>query len=130
MQLEFLYKELSESYKGVFADLKSAKTILAASNSVLMKFERPANQSAAVQNIAQRVSNIETKVDDTNSKVDAQVKAWQETERKLSEKVNETENKPYKQIASNVNSIKVAVITCICTLLVSGIIGAIVMFGK
>ena len=38
--------------------------------------------------------------------------------------------KPYKQIASNVNSIKVAVITCICTLLVSGIIGAIVMFGK
>lgn len=50
MQLEFLYKELSESYKGVFADLKSAKTILAASNSVLMKFERPANQSAGVQN--------------------------------------------------------------------------------
>lgn len=50
MQLEFLYEELSESYKGVFADLKSAKTILAASNSVLMKFERPANQSAAVQN--------------------------------------------------------------------------------
>ena len=50
MQLEFLYKELSESYKGVFADLKSAKTILAASNSVLMKFERPANQSTAVQN--------------------------------------------------------------------------------
>ena len=49
---------------------------------------------------------------------------------KLSEKVNEAENKPYKQIASNVNSIKVAVITCICTLLVSGIIGAIVMFGK
>lgn len=63
-------------------------------------------------------------------KVDAQAKAWQETERKLSEKVNEAENKPYKQIASNVNSIKVAVITCICTLLVSGIIGAIVMFGK
>ena len=86
--------------------------------------------ATSVELIAQRVSNIETKGDDTNSKVDAQVKAWQETERKLSEKVNETENKPYKQIASNVNSIKVAVITCICTLLVSGIIGAIVMFGK
>lgn len=86
--------------------------------------------ATSVELIVQRVSNIETKVDDTNSKVDAQVKAWQETERKLSEKVNEAENKPYKQIASNVNSIKVAVITCICTLLVSGIIGAIVMFGK
>lgn len=49
MQLEFMYKELSESYKGVLADLKSAKTVLAASNSVLTKFERPANQGAAVQ---------------------------------------------------------------------------------
>ncbi len=86
--------------------------------------------ATSVEVIAQRVSNIETKVDDTNNKVDAQTKAWQETERKLADKVNETENKPYKQIATNVNSIKVAVITCICTLLVSGIIGAIIMFGK
>ena len=86
--------------------------------------------ATSVEVIAQRVSSIETKVDDTNNKVDAQTKAWQETERKLADKVNETENKPYKQIATNVNSIKVAVITCICTLLVSGIIGAIIMFGK
>ena len=86
--------------------------------------------ATSVEVIAQRVSNIETKVDDTNNKVDAQTRAWQETERKLADKVNETENKPYKQIATNVNSIKVAVITCICTLLVSGIIGAIIMFGK
>ena len=86
--------------------------------------------ATSVEVIAQRVSNIGTKVDDTNNKVDAQTKAWQETERKLADKVNETENKPYKQIATNVNSIKVAVITCICTLLVSGIIGAIIMFGK
>ena len=49
MQLEFMYKELSESYKGVLADLKSAKTVLAASNSVLTKYERPANQGATVQ---------------------------------------------------------------------------------
>lgn len=84
----------------------------------------------SVELIAQRVSNIETKVDDTNSKVDAQAKAWQETERKLSEKVNDAENKPYKQIANNVNTVKVAIITCISTLLVSGIIGAIIAFGK
>lgn len=86
--------------------------------------------ATSVELIAQRVSNIETKVDDTNSKVDAQAKAWQETERKLSERVNEAENKPYKQIAGNVNSIKVAIITGICTLLVSGIIGAIIAFRK
>lgn len=48
-QLEFLVKELSESYKGVWSDLKNATNILAASNSVLLKFERPANQSESVQ---------------------------------------------------------------------------------
>lgn len=49
MQLDFLYKELSESYKAVWNDLKTADSILVASNSVLLKFERPANQSESVQ---------------------------------------------------------------------------------
>lgn len=48
-QLEFLVKELSESYKGVWSDLKNATSILDASNSVLFKFERPANQGESVQ---------------------------------------------------------------------------------
>ena len=86
--------------------------------------------ATSVELITQRVSNIEDKVDDTNRKVDSQTKAWQETERKLSEKVSETEAKPYRQIANNVNTVKVAIITCVCTLLVSGIIGAIVAFGR
>ena len=49
-QLNFLYKELSEGYKAVLADLKTAKSVLEASNSVLLKFERPADQSVNVQN--------------------------------------------------------------------------------
>lgn len=49
MQLDFLWKELSESYNGVVTDLKNAKSVLEASNSVLLKFERPADQSTAVQ---------------------------------------------------------------------------------
>ncbi len=49
MQLDFLWKELSESYKGVVTDLKNAKSVLEASNSVLTKFERPADQGTSVQ---------------------------------------------------------------------------------
>ena len=48
-QLEFLVKELSESYKGVWSDLKNATSILDASNSVLINFERPANMGESVQ---------------------------------------------------------------------------------
>lgn len=50
MQLEFLYKELSDNYKTVLNTLCSATSVLEASNSVLLNFERPADQSVAVQN--------------------------------------------------------------------------------
>lgn len=49
-QLNFLWKELSEGYKGVLTDLQYAATVKDASNSVLLKFERPADQSVSVQN--------------------------------------------------------------------------------
>ena len=49
MQAEFLYKELSTSYKGVLSVLKAATSIREASNAVLLRFERPKNQSASVQ---------------------------------------------------------------------------------
>lgn len=48
--LEFFYKELSESYSSVLTTLKNATSILEASNVVLLKYERPADQSVAVQN--------------------------------------------------------------------------------
>lgn len=49
-QLDFLCKELSESYKYVLNTLKTAQSVLEASNAVLLKFECPADQSVAVQN--------------------------------------------------------------------------------
>ena len=50
MQLNFLVKELKESYtNSVYNVLKKATSILGASNAVLLNFERPANISASVQ---------------------------------------------------------------------------------
>lgn len=49
MQLDFLWKELNESFAGVLGVLKSATSVLQASNAVLFDFERPANQDASVQ---------------------------------------------------------------------------------
>lgn len=48
-QLGFLMQELAGSFKAVLNTLKSATTVKAASNAVLLQFERPADQSAAVQ---------------------------------------------------------------------------------
>ena len=49
MQLGFLYKELSESYASVLAKLKTATSVQEASDVVLTKFERPANQGDPVK---------------------------------------------------------------------------------
>ena len=48
-QMEFLAYQLSNSYKAVWNTLKTAKTVREASDAVLLKFERPADQSEAVQ---------------------------------------------------------------------------------
>lgn len=48
-QLRFLMKELSESYAGVLRTLLNAATVREASDAVLLQFERPADQSEAVQ---------------------------------------------------------------------------------
>ena len=49
IQMEFLAHQLSTDFASVWNTLKNATSILEASNAVLLKFERPADQSAAVQ---------------------------------------------------------------------------------
>ena len=49
MQLDFLIKELGESFSAVLNTLKTATTIRQASDSVLVNFERPADMSESVK---------------------------------------------------------------------------------
>ena len=48
-QMEFLAYQLSNDYKAVWSTLQKATSVLEASNAVLLKFERPADQSEAAQ---------------------------------------------------------------------------------
>ena len=49
MQLEFIWVELSTSYKNVLNRLKTATSVREASDVVLTKYERPKDQSVAAQ---------------------------------------------------------------------------------
>ena len=49
-QLEFLVKEMAQDFSAVFSTLKETKNVKVASNVVLLKFERPADMGASVQN--------------------------------------------------------------------------------
>ena len=86
--------------------------------------------ATSVEVIAERVSHIEEKVDETSEKLDAQGKALQETEQKLSERMSDNEHKPDHELASNVNHIKLAVITAILTATATGLLGAIIQLVK
>ena len=50
MQLDYLWNELNSTYKSTLNNLKNATSIEEASTSFLLGFEKPADQSAAVQN--------------------------------------------------------------------------------
>lgn len=54
-QLGYLMQELEHDYKAVLSTLKSTGSVKAASNVVLLKFERPADQGVAVQNARAKI---------------------------------------------------------------------------
>ena len=51
MQLDFLMKELKESFSKVYNSLKTVTSVREASNIVLLQFEKPADQSNTVKNL-------------------------------------------------------------------------------
>lgn len=58
LQLDFIWKELTESYSGLLSTLKSATSVAEASTAVLKIYERPADQGESVQ--AKRASYGQT----------------------------------------------------------------------
>ena len=49
LQLDFLWKELTENYSGILKTLQTATTVEEASTAVLTKYERPADMGESVQ---------------------------------------------------------------------------------
>lgn len=85
MQLDFLCKELKESYPTVYSKLKTAASVREASDIVLTQFERPADQSEAVKlkraNMGQKYYNqyVKKTGGNTMSKIEKavqQMEAW------------------------------------------------------
>lgn len=79
MQLEFLHRELSRSYAAVLAVLKKATSVKEASDIVVTKFERPADQSEKAkekragygQKYYDKYAKVESSGDNTGSNTSA-----------------------------------------------------------
>lgn len=71
VQLQFLHKELSESYPSVLSSLKSATSVDEATKTMMLKFERPYDQSITAQN--KRVDMAQTYHTRFTTKIDKEV---------------------------------------------------------
>lgn len=76
--------------------------------------------ATSVKVLVERVGYIETKVDETSKKIDKQSAQWQKAENELSSRISETKAEKDHQTAENVDSVKIAVITAMCTALATG----------
>lgn len=83
--------------------------------------------ATSMELMAQKVNTIESKVDVVVEKTETNAKIWTETERKLSDRVNEIENGADKRIAKTFNSVKNSVITAICTSIATGLVGVLIL---
>lgn len=86
--------------------------------------------ATSVEVMAEKLGNIEDKVDETKRKVDETAEAQRASEEKLLQRVSDVENAPAKQTASNVNSVRLSIVTAVVTFLVTGVAAALVYFAK
>ncbi len=86
--------------------------------------------ATSVEVMAEKLGNIEDKVDETKRKVDETAEAQRASEERLLQRVSDVENAPAKQTASNVNSIRLSIVTAVVTFLVTGVAAALVYFAK
>lgn len=81
---------------------------------------------SSVKLLVERMQHMAEKLDDTN----ADVKTLNKEMSGVKTQLAEVDVKADKQVAKNWNQIKVAIVTAICTLLVTGAIGALLTFAK
>ena len=86
--------------------------------------------ATSVEVMAEKLGNIEDEVDETKRRVDETAEAQRASEERLLQRVSDVENAPAKQTASNVNSIRLSIVTAVVTFLVTGVAAALVYFAK
>ena len=84
--------------------------------------------ASSVKVLVERVGHIESKVDDTSRKIDEQTANWHKAEEKLSERITKNAIENDHKTAENVNALKLAIITALCTALATGVLTTLLHF--
>lgn len=94
------------------------------------KWDAIYKMASSIELLAQRVGYIEHNIGEQNKKLDALSNTFNETEKRVTNRISDAECRPYKDSYATLSGIKASVITSILSLIACGILGAVVIFGK
>ena len=78
--------------------------------------------ASSVKVLVERVGHVEERVEETGKKVDAQTEEWHRAEATLSERIAKNQSEADRKTATNVNTIKVAIITAFFSAIITSVV--------
>lgn len=84
--------------------------------------------ATSVEVMAEKIGNIDNKVNEISRKVDETSDAQKESENRFLQQISNIENAPAKQVAKNVNSIRLTIATSIITFIITGLLATLIHF--
>ena len=86
--------------------------------------------ATSVEVMAEKIGNIDNKVNEISRKVDETSDAQKESENRFLQQISNIENAPAKQVAKNVNSIRLAIATSVITFIITGLLATLIHFVR
>lgn len=86
--------------------------------------------ATSVEVMAEKIGNIDNKVNEISRKVDETSDAQKESENRFLQQISNIENAPAKQVAKNVNSIRLAIATSVITFIITGLLATLIHFAR
>lgn len=86
--------------------------------------------ATSVEVMAEKIGNIDNKVNEISRKVDETSDAQKESENRFLQQISNIENAPAKQVAKNVNSIRLTIATSVITFIITGLLATLIYFAR
>lgn len=94
------------------------------------KWDAIYKMASSIELLAQRVGYVEQNVGGIDKKLDNLYNTFNETDKRVNNRIIDAEYRPYKETHDAYSGIKVSIITSALSFIICGILGAIILFSK
>lgn len=94
------------------------------------KWDAIYKMASSIELLAQRLGYVERNVSGIDKKLDNLYNTFNETDKRVTNRIIDAEYRPYKETHDAYSGIKVSLVTSALSFVICGILGAIMLFGK